>query len=131
SRHGDEGAVGERDPDVLALAPVDEVPVGVGAAPAAALPARRLHPVPAAVTGVVRPDEGGDDEVAGADRAHPGADLLHDADELVPDAARPADPADAPVGPQVGPADAAGGHPGDRAGRALDDSTRGVVHADV
>ncbi len=119
----DQGAVGERHPDRLALAAV-----GAGAAPEAAVRAGGLQTLAAERADAVGPDEGRHHQVAGPEPAHLGADRLDHAQELVPDPLTGLPFGDAPVGPQVAAADAGqhGAHDGvagladDRVGNLLD-----------
>ena len=113
---GDQGAVGERDADVLALSAVDGLSAAVRVRPEPAGGAGGLDAVAAVDAGPVAVGEGGDDEHAGPDAADLGADLLDEADELVPDPLRRVAGADAAVGPEVGAADAGRHHPDQRVG---------------
>lgn len=122
----DQGAVGVRDPDGLALAAVV-----ADRAPEAAVHAGGVQALGAVVAGAVGPHEGGHDEVPGAQAGDGGAGLLDDAEELVPDALTGLARGLAAVGPQVAAADAGTQDADDGVLGALDRSVGHLLHADV
>jgi hypothetical protein len=96
-RCGDEGAIGEGDASQLGLGAdgADELAVDAGALVAGV----------ADLAGVVRGEEGADDELTRSDRRDSAADLLDDAYVLVTHGGGSLDGVDAAVRPQVRPAD--------------------------
>jgi hypothetical protein len=120
---GDEGAVGQGDPQQLGLRTpgADGLPVD----------ARALITGPADLAGVVRGEERADHELTWLDRADAPADFLDDAGVLVTHRGGPVDLLDAPVGPQVRAADAGGREPDDRVGRLDDGGILAHFDADV
>ena len=125
-RQDDERAVRLRDAHRLALAAVE-----LGPAPAAAVEARGVQPLPAEDAGAVGPGERRDDEVAGLDGADLGADVLDDADELVAHAAAGLARLHRLVGPEVAAADAGAGDAHEGVGRFDDPGVGDVLDADV
>ena len=106
---GDQGAVGQRDPQ--------RTRPGLPMAPMSCrLHAGGLVAGPADLAGVVGGEERADHELAGLDAGDLAADLLDDADVLVAHRGGSVDWLDAAVGPQVGPAHAGGGDADDRVG---------------
>lgn len=120
---GDQGAVGQWDPDPLGLAAfgADEL----------AVQAVGLVAVPAVGTGVVGCEERADDELARLDRVDVAADLLDDADVLVTERGGPVDPVDAAVVPQVRAAHTGRGGADDRVGRFDDLRVVALLEAHV
>ena len=126
-----EGAVGQRDPHVLALGAVQGAAVRVGAAEPLDLRAGRGDALAAVHAGAVADRERRDHEVALAQGGHPGAGLLDDADHLVADRVRVGRRAQTAPGPQVGAADAGRDDPHDGVGGQLDPRVGAALPADV
>jgi hypothetical protein len=125
-RQRDEGAVCLRDAYGFSLAAVD-----VGGAVPAAAQALAVQPFAAEDATAVRPEEGGDDQVAGFDRGDLGADVFDDADELVSHPAAGVVVWHRLVGPQVAAADRGAGDAHERVRRLDQPRIRDVLDADI
>jgi hypothetical protein len=101
ARDLDEGGVGERDPDGLALTAVDRVPGVVLAAPAGQVVAGHGNAVDALRALAAADHKRRDDQVAHGQLGHRVADAFHQADEFVPDRGRLVGGFDPAVRPQV------------------------------
>jgi hypothetical protein len=130
-RQHDQGAVCLRDAHRFSLTAVDVVE-----AVPAPVQALAVQPLAAEDAGAVRPQERGDDEVAGLDRPHLGADRFDDADELVTHPAAKIRRLHRLVGPEVAAADRGAGDANKRVrrldqvriGDVLDTDIAGPVH---
>jgi hypothetical protein len=120
---GDQGAVGQRDPQVLGLGTLgaDGLPVDAGGLVAGL----------ADLAGVVGGEERPDHELTGPDVADLAADLLDDAGVLMAHRRRPLGGVEPPVGPQVRAAHTSGRQPEDGVGRLEELGVVAFFHADV
>jgi hypothetical protein len=120
---GDEGSVGQRDAEELGL--------DAGGGTGLPVDAVRLVPGAADLAGVVRGEEGADDELSPPNGLHPAANFFDDAAVLVAHRHRSRRRLNAAVRPQVRSADARGRQADDRVRRLDDGRLRAIFEADV